>query len=144
MNKAVIFGAGNIGRSFIGNIFSSNGLSVTFIDANTSLVKELNIKREYLIVIKKNNKDDEEILVNNIEAIHSSETEKIIKYLVKSDLCATSVGQAALPKVIPLLAEGIKIRTQQSGSPLDIIIAENIRNGTDYFRQLFKESGLTY
>ena len=143
MNKAVIFGAGNIGRSFIGNIFSSNNLSVTFIDANAALVKELSVKKEYRIVIKRNNKADEEILVKNIEAVHSSDTDKIIKCLVESDFCATSVGQGALPKVIPLISEGIKIRNQRSGSPLDIIIAENIRNGADYFRKLFKENGLS-
>jgi mannitol-1-phosphate 5-dehydrogenase len=143
LNKAVIFGAGNIGRSFIGNIFSSNGLRVTFIDANAALVKELNIKKEYRIVIKRNNKADKEIPVKNIEAVHSSETDKIIKCLAESDLCATSVGQAALPKVIPLIAEGIKIRNRQSVLPLDIIIAENIRNGADYFRKLLKESGLS-
>ena len=142
MNKAVIFGAGNIGRSFIGNIFSSNGLSVTFIDANEVLVKELNIKKEYKIIIKRNNKTDEDILVKNIKAIHSSETTKIINCLVESNICATSVGQAALPKVIPLIAEGIKIRNMQSLQPLDIIIAENIRNGADFFRELFRKNGL--
>lgn len=142
MNKAVIFGAGNIGRSFIGNIFSSNGLNVTFIDANAELVNELNRKKEYRIIIKRNKKSDEEILVKNIEAIHSSETDKIIKCLASSDICATSVGQGALTKVIPLIAEGLKIRNKQSVSPLDIIIAENIRNGADYFRKLFKENGL--
>ena len=143
MNSAVIFGAGNIGRSFIGNIFSSNGLKVTFVDANEVLVKELNLKKEYRIVLKRNNKTDEELLVKNIEAIHSSETDKIIKCLLESNLCATSVGQAALPKVVPLIAEGIKIRNKRSGSLLDIIIAENIRNGADYFRKLFKENGLS-
>ncbi len=143
MNKAVIFGAGNIGRSFIGNIFSSNGLSVTFIDANAELVKKLNYKNEYRIIIKKNKNTDEEIYVKNIEAIHSSETEKIIKCLASSDICATSVGQAALPKVIPLIAEGIKIRNRHSLHPLDIIIAENIRNGAEFFRELFRENGLS-
>ncbi len=143
MNKAVIFGAGNIGRSFIGNIFSSNNLSVTFIDANAALVKDLNIKKKYRIVIKRSNKADEEILVKNIEAVYSSETDKIINCLVNSDICATSVGQAALPKVIPLISEGIKIRIRQSLPPLDIIIAENIRNGADFFRDLFRENGLS-
>ena len=143
MNKAIIFGAGNIGRSFIGNIFSSNGMAVTFIDANSKLVNELNRKKEYRIIIKRNNKSDEEILVKNIEAIHSSETDKIIKCLASSDICATSVGQGALPKVIPLIAEGIKIRKKESLSPLDIIIAENIRNGAEFFRELFKENGLS-
>ena len=143
MNKAVVFGAGNIGRSFIGNIFSSNSFRVTFIDANAALVKELNIKKEYRIVIKRNGKADEEFLVKNIEAVHTSETDKIIKCLVECDICATSVGQAALPKVIPLIAEGIKIRNRKFAQPLDIIIAENIRNGADYFRKLFKENGLS-
>ena len=143
MKKAVIFGAGNIGRSFIGNIFSSNGMGVTFIDANTELVNKLNRKKEYRIIIKRNKKADEEILVKNIEAIHSSETDKIIRCLVSSDICATSVGQGALPHVIPLIAEGIKIRKKESLSPLDIIIAENIRNGADFFRELFRENGLS-
>jgi mannitol-1-phosphate 5-dehydrogenase len=143
LNKAVIFGAGNIGRSFIGNIFSSNGLKVTFVDANEALVKELNLKKEYRIIIKRNNKADEEIQVENIEAVHSSDTDKIIKSLLESNICATSVGQAALPKVLPVIAESIKIRNQKSKSFLDIIIAENIRNGADYFRKLLKENGLT-
>ena len=143
LNKIVIFGAGNIGRSFIGNIFSNNGWKVTFIDANSKLVKELNIKKEYRIVIKRNNKADEENLVKNIEAIHSSETNHIINSLVECNLCATSVGQAAISKVIPLISKGIKIRKQKKLSPLDIIIAENIRSGADYFRKLFKENGLT-
>lgn len=143
MDKAVIFGAGNIGRSFIGNIFSSNGLKVVFIDANTSLVNELNIKKKYRIVIKRNNKTDEEIFVKNIEAVHSFETDKIIKHLVECDICATSVGQGALPMVLPLISEGVKIRKKHSALPLDIIIAENIRSGADFFRKLFKENGLS-
>ncbi|MCK5152822.1 MAG: mannitol-1-phosphate 5-dehydrogenase [Spirochaetales bacterium] len=143
MNKAVIFGAGNIGRSFIGNIFSSNGMGVTFIDANAALVKELNLKKEYRIIIKRNNNTDEEIQVKNIKAVHSSETDKIIKYLAECDICATSVGQGALPKVLPLITKGIKIRNMQTSPPLDIIIAENIRNGADYFRKVFKANGLS-
>ncbi|MDA3940425.1 MAG: mannitol-1-phosphate 5-dehydrogenase [Spirochaetia bacterium] len=143
MNKAVIFGAGNIGRSFIGNIFSSNGLGLTFIDANCALVKELNLKKEYRILIKRNSKANEEILVKNISAIHSSETDKIVECLNESNLCATSVGQGALPKVIPLIAEGIKNRLKSHLDPLDIIIAENIRNGADYFRKLLQKNGLT-
>jgi mannitol-1-phosphate 5-dehydrogenase len=36
------FGAGNIGRSFIGQLFSRSGYEVVFIDINKKLVKELN------------------------------------------------------------------------------------------------------
>ncbi|MCF6334736.1 MAG: mannitol-1-phosphate 5-dehydrogenase [Spirochaetales bacterium] len=143
MNKAVIFGAGNIGRSFIGNIFSSNGMEVTFIDANKELVNKLNLKKEYRIVIKRNNKTAKELLVQNIKAIHSSETDRIVKALAVCDICATSVGQGALPFVIPVIAEGIKLRKSRSLLPLDIIIAENIRNGADFFRKLLKENGLS-
>ncbi len=143
MNKAVVFGAGNIGRSFIGNILSSNGMSVVFIDADAELVKQLNNSKSYRVLIKRNNNADREILVSNIEAIHSYERDKIIKYLAECNLCATSVGQGALPKVIPLIAEGIKERKRKSLPPLDIVIAENIRNGAAYFRGILDENGLT-
>lgn len=40
--KLVQFGAGNIGRSFIGQIFSQNGYEVVFIDLNQTLIQNLN------------------------------------------------------------------------------------------------------
>ena len=143
MSKAVIFGAGNIGRSFIGNILSGNGMNIVFVDANPVLVKELNIRGEYKILIKRNEKNDEEILVKGISAVHSSKTEDILEHLNQSTLCVTSVGQVALPKVVPVIAEAVKMRLEAGKEPLDIIIAENIRNGAGYFRELFKKEGLS-
>jgi mannitol-1-phosphate 5-dehydrogenase len=50
----VQFGTGNIGRSFIGQLFSRSGYEVVFIDINKELVKELHKKRAYKLVIKRN------------------------------------------------------------------------------------------
>ena len=36
------FGAGNIGRSFLGQIFARNGWEVVFVDVDELLLKELN------------------------------------------------------------------------------------------------------
>ena len=142
MDQAVVFGAGNIGRSFIGNIFVKNGLKVTFVDANTELVKNLNCRKGYRIIIKRNNQADEVMQVSNVEAVHISQTERIIEILGECRLSATAVGQAALPKVVPVIAEGIKRRIRLSHPPLDVIIAENIRGGADFFRKILKEKGL--
>ncbi len=143
MDKAVVFGAGNIGRSFIGSIFSSNGLHVVFVDAYLPLVEELNRKGQYRIIIKKNGEPDREQVVSHISAVHSSERDLIIQHLSECRICATSVGQGALPKVVPLLVEAVKERKKVTPSFLDIIIAENIRNGAEYFREFFKTAGLT-
>lgn len=41
MKKAVMYGAGNIGRGFIGQLFSESGYEVVFIDVNTEIVDKL-------------------------------------------------------------------------------------------------------
>jgi mannitol-1-phosphate 5-dehydrogenase len=41
--KLVQFGAGNIGRSFIGQLFSRAGWEVVFVDINTNMVKMKNV-----------------------------------------------------------------------------------------------------
>jgi len=141
-NKLVIFGAGNIGRSFIGNIFASNGYSLTFIDANRALVDELNSRGSYKVIIKRGNQADEETEVTGIRAVHSSENDKIAEALEACTLCATSVGQGALKFVVPQLADAVKRRAAEKLPPLDVIIAENIRGGADFFRGILRKSGL--
>ena len=38
MKKAVMYGAGNIGRGFIGQVLHDSGYEVVFIDVNTAVL----------------------------------------------------------------------------------------------------------
>lgn len=135
----VQFGAGNIGRSFIGQLFSRSGYEVVFIDINKELVKELNKKRTYKLVIKRNELPDEIILIENIRAINGYDKEAVIREIVDTDILATAVGKDALPQIVPVIAQGLQLRDEKRGkNPLDIIIAENFRNVADYLRKELK------
>ncbi|MDQ7862975.1 hypothetical protein RCO48_23920 [Peribacillus frigoritolerans] len=45
MKQAVHFGAGNIGRGFIGALFSQSGYHVTFVDIADQIIDQLNDKK---------------------------------------------------------------------------------------------------
>ena len=40
MKKAVMYGAGNIGRGFIGKTFSESGYEVCFVEVNKQVVNQ--------------------------------------------------------------------------------------------------------
>ena len=137
--KMIQFGAGNIGRSFIGQLFSRSGYEVVFVDINKELIRRLNEKRAYKLVIKRNELPDEIILIANIRAIDGDDKEAIIREIVDVDIIATAVGKHALPKIVPVIAQGLQLRYEKRGkNPLDIIIAENLRNAACYLRKEFK------
>ena len=50
--SVLIFGAGKIGRSFIGQLFGLSGYEVVFSDIDAELVNLLNCKKSYTVVIK--------------------------------------------------------------------------------------------
>lgn len=130
--KIVIFGAGKIGRSFIGQLFSRGGYEVVFVDVFNPVVDALNEKRSYKVVIK--GEKDEILIIRNVRAILASETEKVTGELATADISAVSTGQPGLPLVLQLLAAGLLKRQQLFGEkPLDIIIAENLRDAANYF-----------
>lgn len=125
----IIFGAGNIGRSFIGPLFSDKGYQVFFIDINAELISALNEKGRYRLVIKKNNQADKISWVKNVGGILATDKQKVIETLSEADIAATAVGKKALPHIAPLLAAGLEKRTKKGlKRPLDIILAENVRD----------------
>ena len=135
MKKILLFGAGKIGRSFIGQLFSRGGYEVIFVDVNRDLIKALNDKSSYNVLIK-SDEGDETLLIKNIRGILLSDHEAIYTELMDVSYVATAVGNENLKEVIPVIAEGIKRRLAKGKHlPADIIIAENLRNASAFFKE---------
>lgn len=133
-HKIVIFGAGKIGRSFIGQLFGCNGYKVVFVDVDTVMVRLLNERGSYRVVIKGNS--EEEINVPNISAISASDRQEVINAVSSAGIAAVSVGKFALEKVIPVIAAGLEQRRDHNPYfPLDIILAENMRAAAEFTKE---------
>jgi mannitol-1-phosphate 5-dehydrogenase len=124
----VIFGAGKIGRSFIGQLFSRAGYKVVFIDINYKIIDEINRRKKYEVVIKSDNRD-EVLEVTNVCGIYADDTDAVMTAITDCNLMATCVGKNAFNKILPIVAKGIEKRFRlHPDSPVDIILAENIRD----------------
>jgi len=140
MKKLVQFGAGNIGRSFIGQLFARSGVEVVFVDIDERLIDGLNREREYRVIIKQTDKPDETLVISNVRAVNGKDTQAVAKEIAEADILATSVGQRALPAVLRAISEGLKLRREQYGErALDIIIAENLHGAGEFFAQHLRE-----
>lgn len=132
-NKLVLFGAGKIGRSFIGQLFSTGGYEVVFVDVYQPVIDELNRRRSYNVIIKSN--IESVITVQNVRAVFAGDTDNVIEEIATAGIAAVSVGLNGLKSVIPLIANGLLKRFENKGAkPLDIIIAENLRNAADFMK----------
>ncbi|MFP4378918.1 MAG: mannitol-1-phosphate 5-dehydrogenase [Candidatus Sumerlaeia bacterium] len=136
MKTLVQFGAGNIGRSFIGQLFARSGYEVVFVDIDERILNAMNERHAYDVVIKHPDGHDETLKIENVRAIDGRNTEAVAKVLADADLAATSVGQRALGSVLPVVAKGLQLRHERHGlRPLDIIIAENLHSAAQFFRE---------
>jgi len=138
-NQIVIFGAGKIGRSFIGQLFGCSGYEVVFIDIDPVIIAGLNRAGSYRIIIK--GEKEEVITVPNVRAINALEKEKVVEAVSTAGILAVSVGIHALERIVPDVAAGLIERHKNNpAEPLDIILAENMRSAADFMKkQLIKE-----
>ncbi len=136
---AVIFGAGNVGRGFLGQLFSESGYEVVFVDIDKPLVAALNARRGYTIRLVQD-EWTEEVTVSPVRARHAEQTEVIARALTEASIAATAVGVRALPHIAPLVAAGIARRaTSDVGAPLNIIVCENLKDAAVAFRRMVGE-----
>ena len=133
MKKAIQFGAGNIGRGFIGNILSQNGYEVCFADINKAVIDELNKKHEYVVEVVGEN--CQEILIKNVYGVMSNSSD-IFEEIKKTNLITTAVGPVVLPIIAKTLAEGIKTRMEAGIKDyLNIIACENMIKGSSFLKE---------
>lgn len=133
-DQIVIFGAGKIGRSFIGQLFGCSGYRVVFIDVDPVIIAGLNRIGSYRVVIK--GETEKEITVSNVRAISALDKEKVIEAVSTAGILAVSVGKNVLERIIPVIAAGLVLRnTNHPGTPLDIILAENMRSAANFVRE---------
>lgn len=147
VRSIVVFGAGRIGRSFIGQLFSHAGYEVVLVDVDRLLIDRLNEKKTFPVIIKDSQHPDEEktIEVKNITALHLNEEENIIALIEEAEILATSVGKNGLSGLTGILNRGIQSRyNRYPGNPIDIILAENVRNAGDFLRSALLKGGANY
>lgn len=126
MMKAVQYGAGNIGRGFIGQLFSQSGYEVVFIDVDKKMVDALNNDKKYPVRVV-SDKGNYEIVVENVRAVNGIDLEAAAREISEAEVMATAVGVNVLPKIAGTIAEGLKLRwTNGNTKPLNIIICENL------------------
>jgi mannitol-1-phosphate 5-dehydrogenase len=137
--KAVIFGAGNVGRGFLGQLFAESGYEVVFVDIDEPLITALRSRRAYTIRLVDNDRQ-EEVRVGPVTGLLSRETEAVAEALAEATLGATAVGARALPHVAPLVARGIALRARRGvEAPLNLIICENLKGAAAIFRGMVLE-----
>lgn len=132
--KLVQFGAGNIGRSFIGQIFSRAGWEVVFIDIDPTIISHLNQRRQYRVEVR--DRKPETLIIKNVCGVLAQDFERVTDEVCTADLVATAVGKEALPHIMKSIATGlIKRQSRFPSRSLDIIICENMRNAASFFRE---------
>jgi mannitol-1-phosphate 5-dehydrogenase len=130
--KIVLFGAGKIGRSFIGQLFSVGGYEVVFIDVYKPVIDELNRRGNYNVIIK--SEKDEILNITNVRGVYAGDEKQAIEEVATAGILAVSVGLNGLKYIFQMLAKGLLERLRIDNTcPLDIIIAENMRNADAYF-----------
>ncbi|WP_066685556.1 mannitol dehydrogenase family protein [Christensenella intestinihominis] len=123
MKQAVMYGAGNIGRGFIGKTLSESGYEVCFLDIVPEVIEAFNKDHEYRVRVV-SNEGERLDTVGNVRAVNAN-TEEAIKTIAACDIMASAVGVNVLPHIAENIAKGMRLRMKESGRPLDIILAEN-------------------
>ncbi len=123
MKTAIQFGAGNIGRGFIGAVLSKSGYQVVFADVNKEIVDRINADGQYTVHIK--DVESEDILISGVSAVDSS-TDAVVEKIKEAEIITTAVGLRILQFIAPAIAKGI-IARKEAGieAPLNIIACEN-------------------
>lgn len=131
--KAVHFGAGNIGRGFVGLLLHEGGYELVFSDVAAPLVDAINAVDSY--TVHEVGEGGRDTVVTGFRAINSAENpQEVVDEIASANVVTTAVGPTILKFVAPHIVAGLGHR-DPSAPPLQIMACENAINATDLLRE---------
>lgn len=131
----VHFGAGNIGRGFIGETLAANGFEIKFVDVNDTIISALQERHGYDIEFAA--PGQKRVHVSNVDGINNGKhPEDVVKAIAQTDLVTTAIGPKILKFIAPLIADGIVARKKANNlKPIDVIACENMIGGSQSLKE---------
>ncbi|MGA1837573.1 mannitol-1-phosphate 5-dehydrogenase [Herbiconiux sp. 11R-BC] len=127
--KAVHFGAGNIGRGFVGLILHEAGYEVVFADVNAELIDALAASSSYEVHAVGENAST--TTVTGYRALNSaSDEDAVVAEIATAEIVTTAVGPNILKFVAPVIARALEARDEALPG-LVVMACENAINATD-------------
>jgi mannitol-1-phosphate 5-dehydrogenase len=136
--KAVHFGAGNIGRGFVGLVLHNAGYELVFADVNGELIDALAASSSYRV--REVGLGATTSTVDNYRALNSATHEaEVVAEIATADVVTTAVGPNILRFVAPVIAAALAERDPMR-EPLAVMACENAINATDVLRNSVVDS----
>ncbi|WP_286230385.1 mannitol-1-phosphate 5-dehydrogenase [Neobacillus mesonae] len=133
MKLAVHFGAGNIGRGFIGALFSQSDYHVTFVDIAEQVINQLNTEKRYQVKLATD--QQETMTIDNVFGLNNlTQEQEVVEAIGKATYLTTAIGPNILPHIAPLMAKGIMERVRKTDEKLYVIACENQISATDLLK----------
>lgn len=130
--KAVHFGAGNIGRGFVGALLAEGGYDIVFSDVAADLVAALEEADSY--TVHEVGDGGRDIVVTGFSAVNSAENpERVAREVAEADVVTCAVGPTVLKFIAPHVLAGMRARPRDA-DPLQVMACENAIGATDQLR----------
>lgn len=128
--KALHFGAGNIGRGFVGVLLHEAGYELVFADVAAPLIDALNAEDSY--TVHEVGFEARDLTVTGFSGVNSAaDPQELLEQIKTADVITTAVGPTVLRIIAPTLAEGLRARAEAGGTTVAVMACENAINATD-------------
>lgn len=128
--RAVHFGAGNIGRGFVGLILHRAGYEVAFVDVNAELIDMLRTADAYQV--REVGPEATVHTVTGFTGIDSkADPDAAAQAVAEADVVTCAVGPNAMRFIAPVIRDGLALR---AGAPAVVMACENAIGATDTLR----------
>ncbi|MDB7989859.1 mannitol dehydrogenase [Faecalicoccus pleomorphus] len=122
--KAVILGAGRIGRGFVTQLLTLNNVDITYFDASDAMVEQMNQIGHYTIHVLGHS--DLDLEVDHVKAYPTSDIDQLAACWKESDFIFTACGGKNMPSVGKTIGQAFKKLVTIGGVHLsNIITCEN-------------------